>query len=232
MEVTHTVQWDKWLSTWLVFLGCLIVYLVLFGVEAFLYGSDQKYRHGLDHRLVDIFFYLSAAAVGIAFGHALLKQSMAKTTAQLRDSVNAYLDDLSKESEQRRSSAKTEPLPLPIPYIVSRLRDKDDRGFGYFGAKLVNRDPRLLLDLALDEALPPDCNDKIWIQTQQIKEANRAVEPSAAAGDSAEKVAQSVVDNLFTRLRPEAEAAVKEALKKAQQGSDEPKPGGSHGQTK
>lgn len=221
-QTTHAAGWNKWRSRWAVFLGCLASYVLVLEVENF--------RHGLDHRLIDILFLLSAAAVGIAFGHALVKQSMAKSTEQLRELVNAYLSDLMKESERRRFSLKTEPLPLPIPYIVSRLRDKDDGGFGYFGAKLINRDPRLLLDLALDEALPPD-SDKIWTMAQQIKNANEEAEPSGAVRDSADRVAQNVVENLFAKLRPEAEAAVKQALKKAQQGQDEPKSGGSHGQT-
>src|ERR1700733_2211539 len=198
----HTIQGNGIVSNWVVPLGCVLAYVALVAIER---------RYEFDHRVVDAFLHLSAAASGIALGHALVKQSMAKSTDQLRVLIDKYLNDLERKEENRTVGKKTEPLPLPIPYIVSRLRDKNDSGFGYFGAKLVNRDPRLLLDLSLDEALPPDEDNKIWLLTQQAKEASRESDNPAAASASAEKVSKDVVDALFTKLRPEVEAAVKEA---------------------
>jgi hypothetical protein len=212
------------MGKWLVFFGCAVAYVVF--IEA------ETLRHGLDHRVLDVFCHLVAAATGISFGHTLVKLSMDKTKANLQMKVTECMNELRQQLEAQKTEKRSEPLPLPIPYIVSRLRDKDDSGFGYFGAKLLNRDPRLLLDLALDEALPPGGDREIWDLTREIQAANRVVEASSPSGLPAEKIAKNVVDALIAKLRPEAESAVNEALRKAQEQSKPSDRGGPSGETK
>lgn len=211
-----------WILKWLVLIVCCIFYAAFVGMEL-IYPR-------VDHRAQDAALYLFAAALGIAFGHSLIKQSMEKSKAKLSVVVDRYMDELDKENDTRKSASNVEPLLLPIPYIVSRLRDGGTEGFGYFGGKLVNRDPRLLLDLALDEALAPGDNRKIWEVTEEIKKTSKEAEtPSGGASQTAQNVAKTVAEAVITKLRGDVETAVSEALKTAQEQSDKQKPGGSRG---
>lgn len=221
---------NSWLSTRWAFLGLGI---------CFAFAVLREIRHwGYVYRALDAGIYLFAGGLGIAVAHTLVKQSMENSKQRLRALVDTYLGEwkiqkqawLAKEEQQMTAAVKAPvaaPL-LPIPYIVSRLRDADADGFGYFAAKLVNRDPRLLLDLALDEALLPGDDKKIWDTTQEMKETQKTAETTTTTA-SAEKIARNVADAVIAKLRGDVETAVNEALKKAQEQSDKQKPGGSHG---
>ena len=68
---------------------------------------------------------------------------------------------------------RQDPIPLPIPYIVAKLADMRPDSFGYFGGKLLARDPRLLLNLSLDTSLERNQSEAIWEMKQWIVEANK-----------------------------------------------------------
>ena len=129
------------------------------------------------------------------------------------------------QSSQTQSAAPTkeqpspEQIPFPIPYIVSRLGDMNPGNFGYFGGKLVARDPRLLLDLSLDLSLTGEQSDKIWELKQRITNASK--KPEKPATHSNKTKSESETSPLEATLKKPADTKAaagvpKEAAKEQQ----------------
>lgn len=96
-----------------------------------------------------------------------------------------------KESPSAKSAPRIGPIPLPIPYLVAKLADMRPDNFGYFGGKLLARDPRLLLNLSLDVSLQDEQSDALWEMKQRILGANREIAKSAASSEEVKSEAKT-----------------------------------------
>ena len=186
-------------------------------------------------RIFDVLLYLVAGGLGIALSHWRTKRSMATTQRELGSVVQKSLEELREQLAKKRATPATKgPIPLPIPYMVAKMRDMGSTSFGYFGARLVNREPRLLLDLSLAQALTtlktprvpheatPTANkgQEIWALTQEISKENEIEQAKTAGENTATKVAKDVVQKLKglefpPRTEAQIQDAVVEAVKKA-----------------
>ena len=168
--------------------------------------------------------------------HEIVDESLADLEDKLKNELAKGVDEGEKgqigqqqtgqsQSSQAQSAAPTkeqpspEQIPFPIPYIVSRLGDMNPGNFGYFGGKLVSRDPRLLLDLSLDLSLTGEQSDKIWELKQRITNANKKPEKPATHSDKTKS--ESETSPVETTLKKPAETTPaagvpKEAAKEQQ----------------
>jgi hypothetical protein len=116
------------------------------------------------------------------------KEEVGKDIEQEGPSAEDRSSNASDENSplhQDSSTKETLPIPLPVPYIIAKLGDMRPKSFGYFGGKLLMRDPRLLLDLSLDVSLKPNQSEVIWEMKQQIAEANKKTDkpPTRSHGE-------------------------------------------------
>jgi hypothetical protein len=101
------------------------------------------------------------------------KEEAGKEAESETSSSTSRADSTPNQDSSVKEIPRQDPIPLPIPYIVAKLADMRPDSFGYFGGKLLARDPRLLLNLSLDAALERDQSEAIWEMKQWIVEANK-----------------------------------------------------------
>jgi hypothetical protein len=189
-------------------------YVVICAVLAVLAAFFELNPLSFNHRFVDAWLFISAGALGIAFGQEVMKNQMEISRGEFRARLKTYLEELQRtlegqmllmhvplifasaatvgrqdvghawrsatEALSAETAAAEPPVPLPIPYIISRLGDGGSSGFGYFAGKLAARDPRLLLDLLLDQVFSTTQKDKeIWELTKRITTWNAYVKAVA-----------------------------------------------------
>jgi len=175
--------------------------------------ARELLRLGADHRSLDLLIHFSAAGLGVVLAHGWVQWSMTnsekhlgKIVVECLTALHARLQDASSEQQ----------IPLPIPYILTALRDADSRSFGYFDGKLMGRDPRLWLDLSLDQALKA--------KAHQLVELMKDRTPSIYEGLPTEQKAAQIVAEMSDEVNKENARRAKLAAEKAASEATRTKP--------
>lgn len=145
-------------------------------MEAYLKELEGQ-MHRRKHKLEEAARLSEQAQVAEATKNAAEKAASGKTAG---DKLRSEADNrtiewqIAAEDAAVAKAQAEQPFPLPMQYIISRLGDESSAQFGYFGRKLASRDPRLLLDLLLDEAVPADKSHEVSDLKKRIVECNTA----------------------------------------------------------
>jgi hypothetical protein len=201
----------RWVHSWWLVLLFLLLLLVGVGREAF--------KFFLEHRVMDLLIYFSAGGLGVVLAHRWVKRSMAKSERHLGQIVDQCMRDLLAKLDDTNSE---EQIPLPMPYLLATLRYADSsRGFGYFDGKLMGRDPRLWLDLSLDQALESNADEALKLERVRTATPQEAQETKQKAARVISEMTEKVNQENARRAKLAAEKAANEAAKKPGAGAAE-----------
>lgn len=176
-EIAEALGWLGWMSEWPVVVRRIF--------DVFLYLVAGGLGLALSHWLTKRSMAITNAKLQQVVGESLreLEMKLPKESSKGQGAPSPLSrsstlpgtsshDTSAQNAPLEKDSSSENQIPLPIPFIVEKLGDMNSKSFGYFGGKLVSRDPRLLLDLSLDTSRTTREGDEIWKLKQRIMEAN------------------------------------------------------------